>query len=328
MATAKLATSQPGGLVVGYLERVSGSVFDKYSEEITQLVGNRHGIYALYRNKNLYYVGLARNLKGRVKHHLRDRHAGRWNRFSMYLVHSEHCLRDLEALAIRIAYPEGNKTRGKFGGAPDLRKSLQEQLKRRANAEIDGIMGRASPVTSGEPGKRAKRVRTRRGEPSEPSPFQRVVHEVLQKDGPYVILASRPRWVNFIPESWAKMLPDNGTAWRHFTRNISVCCWLAGRPGKVRLVFEVSRMDDPKLRLACVQALRDAGFRLLKSAFREDAKYSRFFRATEVVSGLDNPEEVRQAVENLLKKARGGFDKAEAVFDGVFKDARLSRSQG
>ena len=315
MASAKSATNEPGGLVVAYLERVSGSVFDKYSEEITQLVGNRHGIYALYRNRNLYYVGLARNLKGRVKHHLRDRHAGRWNYFSMYLVHSEHCLRDLEALAIRIAYPEGNKTRGKFGGAPDLRKSLQKNLTRRAIAEIDGIMGRAAAVTSGEPGKRAKRVRTRRGEQS---PFQRVVHEVLQKDGPYVILASRPRQVNFIPESWTKILPDNGTAWRHFTRNISVCCWLAGRPGKVRLVFEVSRMDDPKLRLACVQALRDAGFRVLKNAFRQDAKYSRFFSVVHKVKDFDDIREVQDGVVALLAKAKEQFPEAEAVLRNVF----------
>jgi hypothetical protein len=241
MASAKPAADQPEGLVVGYLERVSGSVFDKFSEEITQLVGNQHGIYALYRNKNLYYVGLARNLKGRVKHHLRDRHAGRWNYFSMYLVRSEHCLRDLEALAIRIAYPEGNKTRGKFGGAPDLRMSLQEKMTYRAIAEIDGIMGRAAPLTSGKSGKHAGRKRTRRGERG---PFEQVVHEVLTRDGAYAILASKRNWVNFIPESWAKILPENGTAWRGFTRNVSVCCWFAGRPGKVRLAFEVSRMDD------------------------------------------------------------------------------------
>jgi hypothetical protein len=315
MASAKSATNQPGGLVIGYLERVSRSVFDRYSDEITELVGNRHGIYALYRNNNLYYVGLARNLKGRVKHHLRDRHAERWDHFSMYLVHSEHCLRDLEALAIRIAYPEGNKMRGKFGGAPDLRKSLEEKLTRRALTEIGGVMGRAPPVTSGEPGKRTKRVRTRRGEPS---PFQRVVHEVLQKDGPYVILASRPRWVSFVPESWAKILPDNGTAWRHFTRNISVCCWLAGRPGKVRLVFEVSRMDDPKLRLACVQALRDAGFRVLKSAFRQDAKYSRFFSVAHKVKDFDDTREVQDGVVALLAKAKMQFPKAEAVLRNVF----------
>jgi hypothetical protein len=315
MARAKSATNQPGGLVVAYLERVSGSVFDKYSEEITQLVGNQHGIYALYRNRNLYYVGLARNLKGRVKHHLRDRHAGRWNHFSMYLVHSEHCLRDLEALVIRIAYPEGNKTRGKFGGAPDLRKSLEEKLTRRATAEIDTIMVRAVAVISGEPGNRAKRVRTPQGKPS---PFQRVVLETLQKDGPYVILAERPRWVSFIPESWAKILPDNGTAWRRFTRNISVCCWLAGRPGKVRMVFEVSRMNDPKLRLACVQALRDAGFRVLKSAFRQDAKYSRFFSVVHKVKDFDDIREVQDGVVALLAKANEQFPKAEAVLRNVF----------
>ena len=153
------------GLVIGHLERVSGAVFDTYSREITELVGNRHGIYALYRNHRLYYVGLARNLRGRVKHHLKDRHKGKWNYFSMYLVRSKRNLKDLESLAIRIAYPKGNKTRGKFGGAPDLRKMLQKRMKGSAIAEINELMGRSAEMPAEDNSRRSAAMnawRTRR----------------------------------------------------------------------------------------------------------------------------------------------------------------------
>jgi hypothetical protein len=289
--------------VVGFLEGVERRVFDEFSDEITELVGNRHGIYARYRNQHLYYVGLARNLKGRVKHHLRDRHRGKWNYFSMYLVRSEQNLKDLEALAIRIAYPEGNKTRGRFGGAPDLRRLLKRKMTRRAVAEIKNIMGSAGA----EPPER---------ESGEKAPFESAVCNFLVKDNAYVLLASRPGRVNFIPESWRKILPENGTAWRHF--RVGVCCWLAARPGKLRLGFEVSRMSDPKVRMACVEALRDAGFKLGKAAFREDAKYSRFYRATQEIGDFEDVEEVSGAVEKMLKEASGDFAKAEVVLKKVF----------
>jgi len=149
MAKGRKKRRRARGLVVGHLERVSGDVFDKRSGAITELAGNRPGIYALYKNNTLYYVGLARKLrlKGRVKSHLRDRHAGKWNSFSMYFVRSERYLKDLESLAIRIAYPKGNKARGKFGGAPDLRKMLRKKMLHSAREEIDALMGRiARPV--------------------------------------------------------------------------------------------------------------------------------------------------------------------------------------
>ena len=132
------------GLVIGHLERISSSAFENYSKEITDIVGDKHGIYALYRNNNLYYVGLAKKLRRRVKGHLKDRHAEKWNYFSLYLVRSEKNLHDLESLAIRVAYPKGNKSRGKFGGAPDLRKMLKRKMTERAKKIIDDLMGKSS----------------------------------------------------------------------------------------------------------------------------------------------------------------------------------------
>jgi hypothetical protein len=49
MARGRKKRRRARGLVVGHLERVSGDVFVNRSDAITELAGNRPGIYALYR---------------------------------------------------------------------------------------------------------------------------------------------------------------------------------------------------------------------------------------------------------------------------------------
>ena len=155
----KKAAGRERGLVVGYLERVSSTAFEHFSDVITELLGGKNGIYALYRNNNLYYVGLATDLRKRVRHHLRDRHRGKWNYFSLYLVRSERHLRDLESLAIRIADPRGNRTRGKPRGAKDLRRLFKRKMTEQALGEIGGIFAGAGTtrIPQGAKGKRVKK---------------------------------------------------------------------------------------------------------------------------------------------------------------------------
>ena len=150
------------------------------------------------------------------------------------------------------------------------------------------------------------------------SRFEEVANALLQKEGDFEVLSSGSTTVWFLPNTWSKMLPENGTVWKHLRRPVSVACWLERRPDGIKLTFEVSRMDDPKQRLACVTALREAGFRLYEAAFREDATYSRFFNATHKVGDFDDEEEVRQAVGSLVAKATEQFPKAAAALADVF----------
>ena len=71
-------------LVSGHLERVSGTLVEKHRDVLREFVRGRQGVYALYRKKSLYYVGLASNLPNRLASHLHDRHQGRWQSFSLY----------------------------------------------------------------------------------------------------------------------------------------------------------------------------------------------------------------------------------------------------
>jgi hypothetical protein len=99
-------------LVTGCLEGISKRVFADFSAQIAELAGEKPGIYALYHRNKLYYVGLATDLRRRIKNHLEDKHARNWDTFSLYVVRREAHLRDLEAMTIRIAKPKGNGIKG------------------------------------------------------------------------------------------------------------------------------------------------------------------------------------------------------------------------
>ncbi|MBN8478041.1 MAG: hypothetical protein J0L91_03660 [Burkholderiales bacterium] len=115
-------------LVREYLERVSGRTLDAYRPIIARMIKSHAGIYALYKGDRLYYVGLASNMMGRVKTHDKDRHAKRWDRFSVYLTARSDHIRPLEALVLRITSPSGNRVRGKLRGAKDLYQTLNREM--------------------------------------------------------------------------------------------------------------------------------------------------------------------------------------------------------
>ncbi len=129
-------------LVIKRLENISKDVFKKHSELITRLVGNTHGVYALYDGSELYYVGKSTDLRNRVNHHLRDRHLASWTHFSLYLVRDEAHIHEIESLLIRIANPKGNRKLYKSQSGDTLKQELVTMLKEKHKDEIDSIVGR------------------------------------------------------------------------------------------------------------------------------------------------------------------------------------------
>jgi hypothetical protein len=128
-------------LVSQHVERMSGRLFDQHPDVIREYVRGKRGIYALYRRAKLYYVGLASDLRSRLKAHLRDRHAGKWDSFSIYLTETAEHLRELEALALRITMPKGNKSKTKFGGSRDLRRYFKQKIAEKQRQEIAKLFG-------------------------------------------------------------------------------------------------------------------------------------------------------------------------------------------
>ena len=134
--------SKPPHLVSQFLETISGKVLENYHAIIKDYVHRRHGVYALYRGERLYYVGLASNLNARIKHHFKDRHKGKWDKFSVYLTIGDRHLKELESLVLRIAKPKGNKVVGKFAKAENLRRKLKQNIKVSQQEELIGLVGR------------------------------------------------------------------------------------------------------------------------------------------------------------------------------------------
>ena len=126
-------------LVCQHLENISRTALEEHQDIVRQYVRGRQGVYALYRRGKLYYVGLATNLRNRLKHHLKDRHGLSWDRFSVYLTIGDHHLRELEALILRVMKPAGNKQKGKFARSQDLRRQFRRALKESALAGVDDI---------------------------------------------------------------------------------------------------------------------------------------------------------------------------------------------
>lgn len=137
----KKKRSRKAQLVYEHLENVSATVLADYLPIIATYVRGKTGIYALYRKKRLYYVGLATNLIGRLKTHFRDRHANTWDRFSIYLTKGDKHLKELETLAIRIAAPQGNRMKGTFVRSENLRRRFRRDIWHYMKQEMDGAFG-------------------------------------------------------------------------------------------------------------------------------------------------------------------------------------------
>jgi hypothetical protein len=131
-------------LVCQHLENISGDVLEDYQDIIRDYVSRRQGVYALYKEDDLYYVGLASDLSSRLKSHLRDKHAGQWDRFSVYLTIGDKHLRELESLILRVVKPkpDGNTKVGNFARSEDLLARLKRDIQKRHRENLDHILGR------------------------------------------------------------------------------------------------------------------------------------------------------------------------------------------
>jgi len=163
-------------LVIQHLEGIAGAVLDEFPKTIREFIRGRNGVYALYKKDRLYYVGLARNLRSRLRGHMSDRHAGRWDRFSIYLTEGDEHLKELESLVLRIAEPRGNRVTGKFIASEDLSRRFQRQLKEDWRSKFREMTGRTKP----EPQPKAA-VRKRRAKVSSDKPRSALARYVSKR---------------------------------------------------------------------------------------------------------------------------------------------------
>jgi hypothetical protein len=130
-------------VVAAYLEDISIQAFEHHPDELNKVIGEAGGIYGLYKNDRLYYVGLATNLFRRINQHRKDKHRGKWNRFSAYLTKRDHHIKEMESLTLRILSPHGNTMTGRLTGSDNLKRELIKLMKHSAQLHDAEILGGA-----------------------------------------------------------------------------------------------------------------------------------------------------------------------------------------
>lgn len=128
-------------LVMQHADLMSRRILEEHQEVVREYVKGKVGVYALYRKSRLYYVGLASNLRSRLKAHLRDRHGDAWDSFSIYLTTTNDHLRELEALVLRITMPKGNRSKTKFAKSQDLRSYFKRVVADGHKQELQALFG-------------------------------------------------------------------------------------------------------------------------------------------------------------------------------------------
>lgn len=143
------------GLVSQHLEHIHIDALDRYQDIIRAYVRKREGVYALYRKRRLYYVGLASDLRWRLGAHLKDRHKEKWDHFSVYLTVNNQHLKELESLMLRVILPKpvGNKQSGKFAVSENLVRRFRKDIREFHKKELGTMIGFAPkmPKESQEP---------------------------------------------------------------------------------------------------------------------------------------------------------------------------------
>lgn len=145
--------AKPTILVCRYLEKVSRKALEEYQHILRTYVSGLNGLYALYQDDRLYYVGLATDLGDRLKAHLRDRHGQSWNSFSVYLTIGDSHMRELESLFLRIARPRGNKVKGNLRKAENLRSKFGMDIHQHQFLERQELLG--LPANTGKSTRKA-----------------------------------------------------------------------------------------------------------------------------------------------------------------------------
>jgi hypothetical protein len=120
--------SSRGLLVRAYAVNISAKLLEQHGDTVKLVIGRKRGVYVLSKDGKPYYIGLASKLPSRLSHHLKDRHAGNWDRFNFYAIRSKKYTKDVESILIRVAQPEGNRQRGGFGKDKNLRRTLRKEI--------------------------------------------------------------------------------------------------------------------------------------------------------------------------------------------------------
>ena len=130
---------EPSIIFTHTLDKVSKKIFEKpqHREKIIKYIGKQTGVYALYNQKKLYYIGQASDLARRIKNHLNNQHANFWTDFSVYFIKKASFVNDIESIMISIMKPEGNRNKPMLGKKINLIDILKKDIEKEHQDELE-----------------------------------------------------------------------------------------------------------------------------------------------------------------------------------------------
>lgn len=126
--TRRRKKSMKGMLIKGMSRRLPAQILEDpaFRAALTKIMKNYSGIYALYKHNKLYYIGLTKNLHGRLNSHYKDKYPGRWDKFVIFRIKRVDYLKDIETLLLQVALPPGNSVTGHVPRDGDLNRVLKK----------------------------------------------------------------------------------------------------------------------------------------------------------------------------------------------------------
>lgn len=120
-------TSITGSILKDYSEKYDAEYLEVISNVMNK-TGVIHGIYVLYNDEQLYYIGKSIDLKTRIQNHMKNKHKGKWNKFRIFLIKNREILDDLETILIIISSPIGNGNKGIFPIGGELDRKIKDKI--------------------------------------------------------------------------------------------------------------------------------------------------------------------------------------------------------
>lgn len=99
-------------IVSTLLERIPVDALDNvYTEKrMKQLLKGVYGVYALFKEDNLYYIGQGDLYQRLLAHYKKDRHKDKWDTFAFAKLKNPELKEELESLLISLTDPPGNRS--------------------------------------------------------------------------------------------------------------------------------------------------------------------------------------------------------------------------
>ena len=135
----KLSRRKHARLIKYYLEGASSDLLELTPAFFEERFRHERGIYALYKDSELYYIGLTKDLVSRLQTHLKDHLAKKWNRFSVYVLRQRRYLKPVESLILTVAKPRGNERMGRLPRGTSLKPLFKKELSKLKRSIIKAV---------------------------------------------------------------------------------------------------------------------------------------------------------------------------------------------